>query len=46
MLILINQVVHFFLKRVDDEIEFVTLIDQLTNGSQTIPELKFFTVEL
>ena len=46
MLVLIDQVIHFLLERIDDQIELVTLVDQLANRGQSGSELELLTVEL
>ena len=46
MFILIDQVIHLLLERVDDQVKLVSLIDQLSNGGESSAELDLFTVEL
>ena len=46
VLILVDQVVHLFLQRIDDQVEFVSLVDQLANCGESRSELQFLAIEL
>ena len=46
VLILINQIIHLFLKRVDNQIELVTLVNELSNRRESRTELDLLAVKL
>ena len=46
MLILVNQIIHLFLKRVDNQIELVTLVNELSNRRESCTELDLLAVKL
>ena len=46
MLILVNQIIHLFLERVDNQIEFVTLVNELSNRRESSTELDLLAVKL
>ena len=46
MLILVDQVVHLLLQRVDDQVQLVTLIDQLADGGELLTELELFAIQI
>ena len=45
VLVLIDEVVHFFLERVNDQVQLVTLIDQLADRRELLAEFELLTVE-
>ena len=46
MLILVYQIIHLFLKRVDNQIELITLVDKLSNRGESRTELDLLAVQL
>lgn len=46
MLVLVDEVVHLFLERVNDQVELVSLVDQLSNCGELLTELELFAVQL
>lgn len=38
LFVLVDQVVHFLLQRVNDQVELVTLLDLLPNGALLLPK--------
>jgi hypothetical protein len=46
MLILIDQVIHLILKGVDDQVQLVSMVDQLADGGQLLSEFKVSSVQL
>ena len=46
VLILVNQIIHLFLKRVDNQIELVTLVNELSNRGESCSELDLLAVKL
>ena len=45
LLILVDEVVHVFLQGVDDQVQLVTLVDQLTDGAELLAELELVLVQ-
>mmetsp|Transcript_39515 Transcript_39515/g.51732 ORF Transcript_39515/g.51732 Transcript_39515/m.51732 type:complete len:229 (+) Transcript_39515:831-1517(+) len=46
VLVLVNQVVHFLLQRVNDQVQLVALVDQLPDRGELPTEFKLFAVGL
>ena len=45
LLILVDEVVHVLLQGVDDQVQFIALVDQLTNGAELLTELELVLVQ-
>ena len=45
MFVFIDKIVHIFLERVDDKIQLVTLINQLTDGAELLTESELVLVK-
>jgi len=46
MLILIDQIIHLILERVDNQVEFVSLINQLSNCVKLLAKGEVFTIQI